>query len=327
MATGIWWQKYLAQDPLPPLLSTTNTAVAITARRDFCRAKIDASKDLWQLPEPRRILRRQLEDGSWRYPGNTPGVLFQQNYNLLETYRSLGVLVEAYSFDRRDAAIEAAAEYCFSCQTEEGDLRGIYGSQYTPNYTGAIIELLVKAGYEEDERTYRAFDWLESARQEDGGWTIPARTTGASLQAAMEHYFPLEPVRRKPSSHLITGIVLRAFAAHPAYRRSAVAMRAAAILASRIFEPDCYPDRRAASFWRGVSFPFWFTDALSALDTLTLLGFDARDPHIDQALRWLANEQQSDGLFYPRLLRDGSVRGLIHWVSLASARVFRRLSR
>jgi hypothetical protein len=36
--------------------------------------------------------------------------------------------------------------------------------QYTPNYSAAIMELLIKAGYSTDVRTEKGFQWLLSIR-------------------------------------------------------------------------------------------------------------------------------------------------------------------
>lgn len=40
----------------------------------------------------------------------------------------LGELIEKYGFNRNHHQIQDAAEYFFSCQTSEGDFRGIYGN-------------------------------------------------------------------------------------------------------------------------------------------------------------------------------------------------------
>ena len=110
-------------------------------------------------------------------------------------------------------------------------------------------------------------------RQEDGGWTIPFRTSGMNLKEALGKNEPISTDQSKPFSHLVTGMVLRAFAAHPEYRESDEAREAGELLASRFFKPDKYPDRRDKKYWERVSYPFWFTDIVSALDSLSLLGF------------------------------------------------------
>ena len=69
----------------------------------------------------------------------------------------------------------------------------------------------------------------------------------------------------------------------------------------------------------------WFTDLLSALDSLSLLGFTAADSQVRKALDWLTDMQQEDGLWRLCLLRAGGDRDLTTWVSLAICRVFKRL--
>jgi hypothetical protein len=64
-------------------------------------------------------------------------------------------------------------------------------------------------------RTENAMQWLLSMRQDDGGWAIPDQNAGLSLNAMLTADETFEPDRGRPASHLITGIVLRALAAHP----------------------------------------------------------------------------------------------------------------
>ena len=147
----------------------------------------------------------------------------RENYDQLETFRQLGILVEKFGFTRQHPSIERAATYLLSFQTDEGDLRGIYGNQYAPTYVGAILEVLIKAGYADDPRIAKALAWLLAMRQSDGGWAIPVRTVGVPFPEFIDverHPRPLAPDRSKPSSHLVTGMVLRAFAAHPAWLKA-----------------------------------------------------------------------------------------------------------
>lgn len=106
-----------------------------------------------------RLAETQQPDGSWPhrkgYDTETG-----TNYSLVETYRNLRVLVEMYGLHRAHPALQKAAEYLFSCQTVEGDIRGIIGNQYMPYYHGAILELLIKAGYADDPRVERGLAWL-----------------------------------------------------------------------------------------------------------------------------------------------------------------------
>jgi hypothetical protein len=224
-----------------------------------------------------------------------------------------------YGFTREHTATTRAAESLLSFQTREGDIRGIYGNQYATTYVGAITELLIKAGYAGDPRIATTFSWLLATRQSDGGWAIPMRTLGHRYQDFLdtERYpEPLPPDRTKPFSHLVTGMVLRAFAADPRWHDSPEVRRAADLLASRLFKRDRYPDRGDAGYWERVSFPFWFTDIVSALDTLSRLGVSPRPAPIAAALERLGQLQRDDGTFALTLLRAKD-KDLPWWISLA----------
>lgn len=319
------WLEQLRYDPLLPLIFTDNKAVACFAKRDLFDDRENSVASLWTLPAVQKLLKRQQADGSWRYHGGKPEVRSQQQYNQLETYRVVGELVEKYGFTRAHPALEKAAEFLLGFQTDEGDFRGMYGNQYTPNYSAAIMELLTKAGYGNDPRIEKGFQWLLAMRQQDGGWAIPLRTVGAKLDVTFTDYQTLKPDSARPSSHLITGVVLRAFAAHDRYRTTEAARTAGKLLISRLFQRDTYTDRGAPSYWTKFTFPFWFTDLLSALDSLSLLGFTADEPKIKEALDWFVTSQGEDGLWNLTLLKAKSDEDLRLWLGLAICRVFRRL--
>lgn len=174
------WLDIFKCNPIVPLIEHNDKAVSLAAQRDLLDKKV-SSQDFWQFTEPKKILRKQNKNGSWDYPGAKEHIRTKENYNQFETYRNLGVLIEKFGFTNQHSAIQNAAEYLFSFQTKEGDFRGIYGNQYTPNYTAGIAELLIKAGYERDKRIKKVFEWLMSIRQSDGGLAIPFRTRKYSL--------------------------------------------------------------------------------------------------------------------------------------------------
>ncbi len=231
----------LRRDPLPALLECGNPAVEYFTRRDLLGEKAGPVRQLWDLPAAQKILRRQREDGAWKYPGGQERIRSQQDYNQYETFRQLGFLVEQYGFDRKHEAVTRAAEFLFSFQTPGGDFRGIYGNQYTPNYSAGIMELLIKAGYARDPRVDEGFAWLLSARQDDGGWAIPLRTRGRNLDVISMRAAPLETDPARPFSWLATGVVLRAFAAHPRKRRSEAARQAGELLLSSLSQKGQLP--------------------------------------------------------------------------------------
>jgi len=318
------WIEHLKVDPVPILINSGNEAVIYFTRRDLLGEGVPSVETLWRLPQAEKMLRRQRDDGSWKYPGGNKDVRSQENYDQLETYRMLGEMVEKYCFNDASPAIRAAAEFIFGFQTEEGDFRGIYGNQYTPNYSAGIMELLIKSGYGDDPRIERGFEWLLSIRQEDGGWAIPIRTLGMKLDTIAVGSDLVEPDRSKPFSHLVTGVVLRAFAAHPRYRRTKEARVAGELLASSLFKRDGYPDRATPEYWTRVAFPFWFTDIISALDSLSYLGLTGEDPRISDALDKLGERQREDGLFELKLLKIKD-KDLKFWICLAICRLLNRL--
>jgi hypothetical protein len=325
------WRNRLQIDPVPSLLSSENVALSYFARRDLLSEEIGPVEHLWELPEALAIVRKQQDNGSWRYPGRNRDLYPETNYDLLETFRQLRVLVEKYALDRRHPAIAGAAEFALSCQTGEGDIRGILGTQYMPYYHGAVSELLIKAGYGDDPRIDTGLDWLLSARQDDGGWIVPLQAVPAREKTrALWSAPPILPDRSRPFSHLATGMVLRAFAVHPRCRDLEETRIAAGCLKSRFFQPDKYNDRKARSYWTKFQFPFWWTNILTSLDSLSLLGFPASDDDVAKALEWFVDNQREDGLWktsYEQAKRkemSAREKDAMEWVGLAVCRVFRR---
>lgn len=320
------WQKHLRFNPLPPLLRSTNPAIPYFARRELLHEQVVPIEELWKSCRLEKVFfSRQHDNGSWEYHGGVKTLRSKENYDQFETYRILGELVEKYRLDKRHPAISLAAEYLFSFQTEEGDFRGIYGNQYSPNYSAAIMELLVKAGYCSDLRIKKGFLWLLSVRQDDGGWAIPLRTMRMKFDRETLRAATIPPDKSKQFSHWVTGVVLRAFAAQGEYRKSRKARVAGELLASRFFSRDKYQDRQGVRYWTAFTFPFWFTDLLSSLDSLSLLRFSPKHTQIAMALKWFVINQQENGSWKLRLLKGRNKEELRLWTTLAICRVFRRL--
>jgi hypothetical protein len=101
------------------LLGTCNEALIAFTRRDLLGEEVDI-EELWTLPRVKRILKNQ--------------------------YKTMAELVEFYGLNKKHDTIRNAAEYLFSFQTKEGEFRGMYGNQYSPNYSASITEFLIKAG-------------------------------------------------------------------------------------------------------------------------------------------------------------------------------------
>ena len=312
--------KHLRRDPLPSLLATSNPTLRYMVRRDLLGEHSTPAAALRESADVLRAGARQRPDGGWAYPGGNPQIRSPADYDQLETYRQLGVLVCKYGLNRRHPAVAGAAAFLSSFQTGTGDYRGIYGRQYTPNYSAAITELLIRAGYEGSPQVEKTMRWLLSMRQNDGGWAIPARTRGLSLKIMLTARETIEPDRNRPASHLVTGIVLRTLAAHRHYRHAVATRRAGELLKSRFFRRDTYPDRAAPSYWLVFSYPYWWTDLLSALDSLTQIGFRAGDPGIARGVAWFIDNQEANGLWNTGHNRPKHPDSDL-WVGLAICRI------
>lgn len=318
----------LRSDPVPRLLSAGDAALTYFVRRDLLGEAVGPVAALWELAEARKLWRKQQADGSWRYPGGNPETTPGSNYAVLETYRNLRLLVEMYGFDRRHPALQAAAEYVFSCQTDEGDIRGILGNQYMPYYHAVILELLIKAGYAEDPRLGRGLEWLLAMRQDDGAWIIPMQAVPSRQRTPDIWPGPaVPPDRARPFSHLATGMVLRPFAAHLTYRRHPDALAAASLLKGRFFLADKYNDRQGPEYWLKFQYPFWWTSLLTALDTLSRMGFSADDEDVRRGLDWFVGHQEADGLWETGYGSGKGAQAMKLWVALAVCRVLREVKR
>lgn len=317
--------KKLKYDPIGPLLRCENTAVRMFAMRDLL-GKATLITDLLKLPMVSRILASQRRDGSWEYPGANLNIRSRRNFNQLETYRNLGILVEEFDLDRGHPAIREAAKFMFSFQTKTGDFRGIYGNQYTPNYSAGIAELLIKAGYGADRRIKKVLRWLLSIRQHDGGWAIPFRTKEYTTRVIYTRTRTIEPDLASPFSAMVTGVVLRAFSVHPEYTNNKAIVKAGRLLLSSLFTKDNYSDRAGKESWLGFNFPFWYTDLISALDSLSHLGFSAREPQIQKGLNWFVDHQQRNGLWKLKLLKGRNKDTLQLYLTLAICRIFKRFA-
>lgn len=319
------WMDALGRDPLPALLAWDDPALAYWVRRDLLEDEVPPVEVLWDLPKALALTKKQQNDGSWPYPGKSYDPESNANYDLLETYRTLRLLVEMYGFHHQHPALQKAANYILGLQTNKGDVRGILGNQYMPYYFGAMLTLLIKAGYGNDPRIQKGLTWLLSVRQDDGGWIIPAQLIPAKHKTkALWHGEPVARDPSKPSSHLATDMVLRAFAAHPAYYTHPDAQAAAQLLKGRLFQADKYNDRKASSYWLKFQFPFWWHSLVATLDSLARLGFERKDEAIAHGLAWFLENQSSDGLWETGYGSGERTAENRVWVGLATCRILKQ---
>ena len=332
----------LRYDPLPALLQSGDDAVSFFARRDLLHEAVTSPEHLWALPIVKRLLRTQRPDGSWAPRGKTGAPASGATHPLAATYRQLRHLVQQYEMDRSHPAVARAAEYVFSCQSQEGDLRGLLGNQYAPYYTGAILSLLIQAGYGEDVRVERALRWLLAVRQDDGGWAPGSPCVLGWRDLSWREWCAIisdpsaEPLRvfdgSRPFSAHATGMALRAFAAHPTYRSSREARQAARLLQSKLLLEDNWSSYRHPDHWVRFQFPFWWTNLVTALDTISLLAVASDDDGGQRAVDWLVEHQLESGLWdvsYSSIhrapVRNDNTHRQQCWITLAICRVLQRL--
>ncbi len=297
-------------DPVPVLSESSEKAIVYFTKRDLLGEAVEPLKSLRALPEPQKLLRRQNPDGSWGTMGKDTEAYPRNRDLLLETFKRSRLLIERYQFNRTDKSIDQAAEFLFTFQTPAGDIRGMIGNQYATYYTGYILSLLNKAGYAEDPRIEKGIRWLLSMRQNDGGWTIPILTqnyTWKEITRLTSGYTEtVEPDLTKPFSHNWTNMVLSALASHPRYRNCPEARQAGSLLKSRFFQEDVYTSYQAADYW--TRFQFWWPNLLTALESLSLIGFSVDDPDVQKALDWFYRRQAADGLWDPDNSRKKTVK-------------------
>ena len=324
------WLTQLKYDPTQLLLSSGSYAIEYFTRRDLLDEVVEPITSVWQLTEVQKIFRKQRPDGSWNHSGKQTVTYPKHHHALVETWKAFHVLVERYELTKMHEGTRRASEFLFSFQTSQGDIRGMIANQYATYYTGTILAALIKAGYAENQCTQKALTWLLSMRQNDGGWTVPILThkldKATFYKLTSEYAKPVKPDKTKPFSHNWTDMVLRAFAAHPVYRYSTEAHTAGNLLKSSFFQPDFYSSYHDKRYW--VRFLFWWPNLVTALDSLSLMGYLSDDKDIAKGLNWIIENQMAYGLWkldYSKNVKEKvSYNNEKLWLALRIARIFKR---
>jgi hypothetical protein len=310
------------------LLARGNLPILFWLKKEILDVPVDREiKNLCKYAARVRLLESQRPDGSWTKKRMDVQAGREPIYHLIETIKNIARLYDlGCSLD--EERIQKAIDFLFSVQTPEGDFRGGCFNEYSPTYNALIIEVLCRFGLDNDPRVQKAFRWFVSHRQHDGGWAIPCRTIDREKLRIRyrtknpTRLAPVKPDKSQPFSHLITGMVLRAFAESPTWRKSKEAIKAGELLLSRFFQEDVYDDRRQAYYWEEMNYPFWATDILSSLDALSKIGFNSYNEKIQLALEWLLNKQNSQGFW-----ESGNKKGTLEdslWVTFSVLIVLKR---
>jgi hypothetical protein len=286
------WRARLGRDPVPILLREGSDALVSRVRRDLIDDdEAPAAAEILTYAEVKAFLRKQDKQGAFppKPPEKTLGPA--KFARAVATLRALERMAD-YGLRRSEEPVARAADLLLGSQDSEGGIGDLAVGETLEarpkavaiHFHGWALSVLCRTGFDDDPRVERGFRYLLNNRQADGGWAWRGVRTDSAA---------------RPSSHLVTGMALRAFASSPTRRTSREARRAAELLATRFLQPDRYPDRKAPAFWEQIGEPRFWTDVLDALDGVTAVGLGKENSGVRTAEAYVRGRQNPDGLWYP----------------------------
>ena len=287
------WRARLGRDPVPILLREGSEALVARVRRDLIDDdEAPRADEVLTYTEVKSFLRKQEKNGAFVAKPPEKAIGPAKFARAVATLRALDRMAD-FGLQRSEDPVSRAAELLLGSQNDDGGI-GDFAAGETPearartvavHFHGWALSALCRAGYDDDPRIEQAFRYLLANRQADGGWAWRGVRTDSAA---------------RPSSHLVTGMALRAFASSPTRRTSREARRAAELLATRFLQPDRYPDRKAATYWEQINEPRFWTDVLDALDGVTAVGLGKENSGVRTAEAYVRGRQNAaDGLWYP----------------------------
>jgi hypothetical protein len=298
------WRARLASDPIPRLLREGSPSVLARVRRDLIDdSEAPSAKEIADYPEVKSFIRKMEKNGTFapraaeKALGGTRFAVCLATLRALDRLADFGLRQEgggegAGADGAAATTLRKIVDALLSSQAPDGGIADLALAD-TPkgrartvalHFQGWAVSALCRTGFEGDPRTEKAFQYLLERRQDDGGWAWRGVRTDSAA---------------RPSSHLVTGMVLRAFASSAQRRTSREARRAAELLATRFLQPDRYDDRKAPAYWEILTEPRFYTDVLDALDTITSIGLGKENSGVRTAEAYLRSRQGNDGLWYP----------------------------
>jgi len=286
------WRARLGRDPVPILLREGSEALVARVRRDLIDDdEAPRADEVLTYSEVKTFLKKQEKNGA--FPAKPPEKSLgpAKFARAVATVRALDRMAD-FGLRKTEEPVARAVELLLDSQAADGGIGDLAAGE-TPearaktvavHFQGWALSTLCRVGYDDDPRIDKAFRYLLANRQADGGWAW----RGVRTESAA-----------RPSSHLVTGMALRAFASSPSRRSSREARRAAELLATRFLQPDRYPDRKAATYWEQINEPRFWTDVLDALDGVTAVGLGKENSGVRTAEAYVRGRQNPDGLWYP----------------------------
>lgn len=285
------------------LLARGSLPILYWLKRDILDVPVDReSRNLRKYATRVRILETQKPDGYWWDKRSDTPLQWQKTLYRMDTLRNLYRLYD-YGCTVREDGILRALNFLFSLQAKEGDFRGTVVNEHTPTFHALVLEIVCRYGLDKDRRVQKGFRWLQANRQRDGGWAhfnggLSAEKTNSSSSGPHQRQRPpFKPAKSQPSSHHVTGMILRAFAASPTWKKTKQARQAGELLLSSFFQQEVWGDRIFRPDWDKICYPFWNSHILSSLDALSKLGFSREDGRVQKGLDWLLKKQNSQGFW------------------------------
>ncbi|HEX2659248.1 MAG TPA: prenyltransferase/squalene oxidase repeat-containing protein [Polyangia bacterium] len=322
------WRARLARDPIPALLREGPPSLSARIRRELIDDdEAPRGSELLTYADVKAFLKKQGTKGDFPAKPMEKGLGSDKFAAVVGTVRALERLAEL-GLDAQEAPVVKAAEFVLATQGKDGGIAALAigeskdekGKLPAVHFQGWALAALCRVGWDTEPRVVEAFKFLLQWRQADGGWAWRGVRCDSSA---------------RPSSHLITGMALRAFAASPSRRSSREARRAAELLATRFLQPDRYPDRKAPSYWEQLAEPRFYVDMLDALDTVTAVGLGKENSGVRTAEAYVRGRQSADGLWYPGGPPEAGAkaatvtakdREVARWLTVRALSVLRRVN-
>lgn len=300
-----------------------------------------------QSPVVKRIFARQASQGHWGDPDNPYLPKYKSTY---WTVMLLGYL----GLGRGDRRVRRAVEHLFHFQQPNGGFAEFGAAGARREYihvvrkclargkeppeegafiadlvhqmtlsclSGNVVAALLRLGYEDDPRLWRAVDWLLEIQNADGGWLCP--------------YWKAH-VRDKHGCFFGTICPLEALAEIPPARRTRAMEKAAAsgaefLLMHHLYKADHHGFRTIKPDWLKLGFPWFYRyDILRGLWVLTKLGY--QDERMADALAVLRKKRTPDGKWVLEVTPSGRMQANLEprgqpskWLTLYALWVLRHI--
>lgn len=265
----------LPADPVPTLLASADPEVVLRVRRDVLGQDVVGElEDLARLPSREMVLRAADPSGALSSVDPFAGTIAA----LLRVFETGGAMGDP----RVDAGCRWLVERIASANDAErlDDLR----------WFARGARALALLGHEDEPALESLFEWIRDRIRADGGWLptwVVRDELGPDGDAAVD-----DPTL--PSHVATTCAVARAFGASPRRRAWPVVRRIGEFLLSSIGRAGRYAGEEPEA-WDRHDIAGEHPSRYGVLSAIAHLPFNAEDPRVAAAIRWVLDQQDDDG--------------------------------